>query len=383
MKLDNKKIIVFGSLFNPIHKGHENIIAYCLNELEFDYVILLPPLKKYFANKNKIESSVHRCNMLKLLYQNNPKVIISHYELNQKHSNQTLETMQHFQKKYYPAKISLAIGSDNLNNLERWTNTKEIINDFPIYCFIRPNFQLNSRYKKIKIINNWNKINISSSDIHQGEKWKYLNSKVINYIHKHNLYYLSICKNLLSSYRYQHSKNVANTALKIAKNYNCKNINIKIDLNDVYKAAIFHDIAKEWNMKKMQKLMEQHFIKKINMPVATWHQNLSAYFIKEKIFINDKAILTAIMRHTTPEPKMHPLDKILYVADKTCFDRKYKGVKILQNLACKNLNQGFIKTFYQGCLYIKQNKTFNYQVNQKAIDYYFDSKMIHNLKNNE
>jgi nicotinate-nucleotide adenylyltransferase len=114
------KTAIFGGSFDPIHKGHIEII----NKLayKFDKVIVLPnylnPLKNSFSAPPEkriewIQKSI-----------NNPAVEISDYEVKQNRPCYTIDTIKHFLKNY--DKISFVIGADNLSTLNQWKNIDEL-----------------------------------------------------------------------------------------------------------------------------------------------------------------------------------------------------------------------------------------------------------------
>ena len=46
------KIDIFGGTFDPIHKGHLNIILNLFNKLNIDKVIIVPTNVKYYKKNN-------------------------------------------------------------------------------------------------------------------------------------------------------------------------------------------------------------------------------------------------------------------------------------------------------------------------------------------
>ena len=188
------KLCFFGGTFDPPHVGHENLI----NELlpQFDKIVVMPskqsPGKDYspFAEKTK------RLKMLKLCdFSNNPKCIISDYELRlNNEKNYTVDTMLYLKNEFKKYEIYMAIGLDQLNVLNTWHKPEELIKIVKIICFNRYNFKLKDKLSiDYEFIEDFN-YNISSSDIRdsipnniEGIKIM-LNEKVLNYIIKEGLY---------------------------------------------------------------------------------------------------------------------------------------------------------------------------------------------------
>jgi len=150
------EIILFGGSFDPIHKGHLEIINQ--SSKISDKVIVLPnylnPLKNNFSAPADLR--------LKWLKQtiNNPKVEISDYEIKQNKSCYTIDTIKHF-KQFYD-KISFVIGADNLNTLNQWKDIDKLKNLVEFIVVTRDNISING-YKTIHI-----NIPISSTKIRNG-----------------------------------------------------------------------------------------------------------------------------------------------------------------------------------------------------------------------
>jgi nicotinate-nucleotide adenylyltransferase len=114
------KVVLFGGSFDPIHKGHIEIIEKVTKIA--DKVIVIPnylnPLKNSFSAPATL-----RLEWLKKSI-NNPKVEISDFEIKQNKICYSIDTIKYFKQNY--DKISFVIGADNLKTLNRWKNIKEI-----------------------------------------------------------------------------------------------------------------------------------------------------------------------------------------------------------------------------------------------------------------
>jgi nicotinate-nucleotide adenylyltransferase len=162
------KTAIFGGSFDPVHKGHLEII----NKLskKFDKVIVLPnyfnPLKNNFSAPAK-----KRLEWLKKSI-NNPKIEISDYEIKQNKPCYTIDTIKYFLKKY--DKISFVIGADNLSTLNKWKNIDELKKLVDFIVVSRDN-QKSNDYETINL-----DIPISSTKIRQNpENYKQYLPKIV------------------------------------------------------------------------------------------------------------------------------------------------------------------------------------------------------------
>ena len=146
-------------------------------------------------------------------------------------------------------------------------------------------------------------------------------------------------KENLSEKRYIHSIGVMNMAVELAKTYNA-------DVETAKIAGLLHDIAKEMpSEEKLQYVKENNIeideVEKINTPLL--HGKIGADIARKKYGVNEQ-IQKAIEYHTTTNPEMDIIAKIIYVADKIELNRKFEDYDIEheRNLARHNLDDTII-----------------------------------------
>lgn len=148
-----------------------------------------------------------------------------------------------------------------------------------------------------------------------------------------------ISEKKLSKLRYEHCKNVAKSAVELARKYG-------EDEEKAYVAGLLHDITKELNEREHLDLMrsygESFSPEEIKAP-KLWHQKTAALYVKFKLNISDNDIISAISCHTSAKADMSELDKIVYLADLISKDRDYQDVENVRLLAFQNLNEAMLK----------------------------------------
>lgn len=148
--------------------------------------------------------------------------------------------------------------------------------------------------------------------------------------------------------RYNHSMRVRDTAVKLAKIFNC-------DLDKAILAAVLHDCAKyvdkDYLLKQATKFgIMNHKSYKDNMQVV--HAPLGAIIAKKEYGVKDKEVLNAICYHTTGRKKMTKLDKIIYVADFIEPKRDFDGIDRIRKLAKKDLDAAVLAALENSILFL-------------------------------
>ena len=145
--------------------------------------------------------------------------------------------------------------------------------------------------------------------------------------------YESLIKSRLSEYRYNHSMNVAKSAVYLAEKYGA-------DCEKAYVAGVLHDIMKEESLEIQQQFIESDGYKMTGTELAVpsvYHQMSGAAYCKKVLGIDDDEIIGAIRFHTTGKADMTLLEKVVYTADFISAERNYPDVDIMRRLADENL----------------------------------------------
>lgn len=188
-----------------------------------------------------------------------------------------------------------------------------------------------------------NPVPISSSSLRILPNIKYLDKHVCAYIASHGLYINNQIRPIMSKKRYDHTLRVTKLALEITTV-----INKKL-LSQCYIAAMYHDVAKEFNDKKVLSLVVKYDHQRFPT-IHTLHGMASAQYIKRFFNVEDPMVLNAIANHVVPPKKPTILDMIIYCADKLEPARSIKDVSHRLDyikLAKRNLKSAYIKLYQE------------------------------------
>lgn len=151
--------------------------------------------------------------------------------------------------------------------------------------------------------------------------------------------YDKIIKERLSSKRYEHSKNVAKEAVRLAKKYGA-------DVHKAEIAGILHDITKEAPEEEQANVMKKVGIELTELEKSSpklWHAISGSAYIKSVLGIEDEDIINAVRYHTTGRAGMSLLEKVIFIADFTSEERDYDGVDKMRKAADKGLEEAMIE----------------------------------------
>jgi nicotinate-nucleotide adenylyltransferase len=151
--------------------------------------------------------------------------------------------------------------------------------------------------------------------------------------------YKDYLKENLSKKRYNHSVNVANAAVSLAKKYGA-------DEDKAYVAGLLHDIAKELPTEKQAEIaasspLNVSEIEKKSTPL--FHSIAGAELVQSLFGIKDTEIIDAIRYHTVACGNMSKLSVIIYLADLISEDRDYKDVKKMRKYAEQSLEKAMFE----------------------------------------
>lgn len=151
--------------------------------------------------------------------------------------------------------------------------------------------------------------------------------------------YKEYLKANLSKKRYNHSLNVADSAVELAKIYG-------EDTDKALVAGLLHDVAKELPSEKQREyvLKSQLNVDEVETKShALFHAIAGAEIARLVFGIEDMDILLAIRYHTVASGDMSRLAAIVYLADLISADRDYKDVKHMRKVAVAGLEKAMLE----------------------------------------
>jgi nicotinate-nucleotide adenylyltransferase len=193
-----KKYGIFGGTFNPPHIGHLEIAKEAKARFGLDRVFFVPSFMPPHKDPKGVVDGVHRANMVKLLIEGAPDLVISEYEISKKTVSYSIDTIRFFETEFPDTKFYFIAGSDAFYSIDTWKESKKVLKIIDFIIYERkgtPKAEISKKFPDLKNIfwieNRY--INLSSSDIRKQmqtgvNETEDLGSKVYKYIEENHLY---------------------------------------------------------------------------------------------------------------------------------------------------------------------------------------------------
>jgi nicotinate-nucleotide adenylyltransferase len=131
--------LYFGS-FNPVHNGHLIIAQHIINETDLAQVWFVVSPQNPFKQQKQLLNEYDRLHLVNLAIQKNSSLKAVDIEFRLPKPSYTITTLTYLQEKYPQHSFSIIMGSDSVQNLDKWKNADQIMNNFPIYVYTRTGF---------------------------------------------------------------------------------------------------------------------------------------------------------------------------------------------------------------------------------------------------
>lgn len=129
--------LFFGS-FNPIHHGHLILANFYLQHTELDQVWFVVSPQNPLKHSASLLNEYHRLHLVRLAIKDEPGLKVSDIEFRLPRPSYTIDTLTYLQEKYPQHKFSVILGSDSYQNLPKWKNYRQILENYPLYVYLRP-----------------------------------------------------------------------------------------------------------------------------------------------------------------------------------------------------------------------------------------------------
>ncbi|MBR4265273.1 MAG: nicotinate-nucleotide adenylyltransferase [Bacteroidales bacterium] len=128
--------LYFGS-FNPIHNGHLMLANYLVEYSELDYLWFVISPQNPFKQKESLLPDYQRLELVNRAIEGYKKFQACDIEFSMPKPSYTIDTLTYLKEKYPTREFYLIMGTDNLERLDRWKNSEQIVENYHIIVFPR------------------------------------------------------------------------------------------------------------------------------------------------------------------------------------------------------------------------------------------------------
>jgi nicotinate-nucleotide adenylyltransferase len=184
--------LYFGS-FNPIHIGHLIIANHVAQESDLQQVWFVISPQNPFKINHSLLNEYHRLHLVRLAIADEKNLKATDIEFRLPKPSYTVTTLQYLEEKYPEHEFAIIMGSDSLQNLDKWKNAEVIMSRYPIYIYTRPGFEIRDDLPIKKTVLNAPLLEISSTHIRElvrsGKSIRYLVTDSVKEEIENNHYY--------------------------------------------------------------------------------------------------------------------------------------------------------------------------------------------------
>lgn len=358
--MSNKGVALFGGSFNPPTKAHVSVIEQLSDR--FSKVIVMPARISPFKTDADVLNGKTRIALLKKICSHLKNVEISDYEIKREDVSYTYITLTDLTKKY--DKIFLALGSDNIEELERWKNLDVIFSLSTLYFIPRPYFPVNELQIDIlrKLSCPFEIADFSgeagcSTLVPVANAFGKLDEvvppAVARYIRFHRLYkeYFYINKYFkqfhVKKKRIEHIYRTTKCAITLAKRFGA-------DAKKTIRAAMYHDVGKYVETKELENADFRCNDAVFDCAKNVRHSYIGEAIARDVIGERDEEVLRAIRLHTTGGSDMTTLQKIVFCADCIEEGRTAPGTEARREAVFADLDRGMLKIVEETIQYLQE-----------------------------
>lgn len=143
--------LYFGS-FNPIHIGHLIVAEAMSSIIDLNKVWFVVSPQNPYKNRKDLLHEFDRLDLVEKAIYDNSKLNTCDIEFALPRPSYTIDTLTQLKLKYPQHEFCLLLGEDNLLHFNKWKNWQQIIDNYTLYIYPRPNAQISALHQDKRLI---------------------------------------------------------------------------------------------------------------------------------------------------------------------------------------------------------------------------------------
>jgi nicotinate-nucleotide adenylyltransferase len=137
-----KRIALYGGTFDPVHVGHLEIARRVSGVFGIEKVIFIPAQMAPHKIGRPVTDPIHRYAMLALATQDDPRLLISTFELDDPDRRYTVNTVEHFQRELNDStELFFIMGTDSWSEITTWREWERLLTMTNHIVVTRPGYE--------------------------------------------------------------------------------------------------------------------------------------------------------------------------------------------------------------------------------------------------
>ena len=133
---------MYGGTFDPVHVGHVEIARRVSELFEIDRVIFIPAQTAPHKIGRPVTEPIHRYAMLALATQDDPRLVVSTFELDDPDRRYTVDTVEHFQRELGDStELFFIMGADSWSEITTWREWERLLTMTNHIVVTRPGYE--------------------------------------------------------------------------------------------------------------------------------------------------------------------------------------------------------------------------------------------------